>query len=53
MPSSPPSHETRTFGYDNSLMAHIRRLREKIEADPSAPASLVTVRGLGYKLVKR
>ncbi len=42
-----------SFGYDNSLMAHIRRLREKIEADPSAPASLVTVRGLGYKLVKR
>ncbi|OUO87777.1 two-component system response regulator [Gordonibacter sp. An230] len=42
-----------SFGYENSLMAHIRRLREKIEADPSKPVSLVTARGLGYKLVKR
>ena len=40
-----------SFGYENSLMAHMRRLREKIEADPSAPVSLVTVKGLGYKLV--
>ncbi|WP_165045081.1 MULTISPECIES: response regulator transcription factor [unclassified Adlercreutzia] len=39
-----------TFGYENTLMAHIRRLREKIEVDPSHPASLVTVKGLGYKL---
>ncbi|MCM1175090.1 MAG: response regulator transcription factor [Blautia sp.] len=38
------------FGYENSLMAHIRRIREKIEANPSQPVSLVTVRGLGYKL---
>lgn len=42
-----------SFGYENSLMAHIRRLREKIEANPSKPVSLVTARGLGYKLVKR
>ena len=42
-----------SFGYENSLMAHIRRLREKIEDNPSKPASLVTARGLGYKLVKR
>ena len=39
------------FGYDNSLMAHIRRIREKIEENPSAPESLLTVKGLGYKLV--
>lgn len=38
------------FGYENSLMAHIRRIREKIERDPSHPESLVTVKGLGYKL---
>jgi len=39
------------FGYENSLMAHICRIREKIEADPSRPAALMTVKGLGYKLI--
>lgn len=39
------------YGYENSLMTHIRRIREKIEADPSHPVSLVTVKGLGYKLI--
>lgn len=38
------------FGYENSLMAHIRRIREKIEQNPSQPVSLVTIKGLGYKL---
>ena len=37
-------------GYENTLMVHIRRLREKIEADPSHPRYLLTVRGLGYRL---
>ncbi len=39
------------YGYENTLMVHIRRLREKVEDDPSAPHYLLTVRGLGYKLV--
>lgn len=39
------------FGYENSLMAHIRRIREKIEQIPSKPVSLITVKGLGYKLI--
>lgn len=39
------------YGYENSLMAHIRRIREKIEANPSRPVSLITVKGLGYKLM--
>lgn len=39
------------FGYENSLMAHIRRIREKIEANPSRPEALITVKGLGYKLI--
>lgn len=39
------------FGYENSLMAHIRRIREKTERNPSQPVSLVTVKGLGYKLI--
>jgi len=41
------------FGYENSLNAHVRRIREKIEADPSRPVSLLTVKGLGYKLLAR
>ena len=41
------------FGYENSLNAHVRRVREKIEADPSHPVSLITVKGLGYKLIVR
>ena len=40
------------YGYENTLMVHIRRLREKIEKNPSAPVWLVTVRGLGYRLAK-
>ena len=32
------------FGYENSLMAHIRRIREKIEQNPSQPVSLVTIK---------
>ncbi len=41
------------FGCGNSLNAHIRRVREKIEAEPSRPASLLTVKGLGYRLLER
>lgn len=39
------------FGYENSLNAHVRRIREKIEANPSKPTSLITIKGLGYKLM--
>lgn len=41
------------YGYENTLMVHIRRLREKIEPEPSHPRYLLTVRGLGYKLLLR
>ena len=41
------------FGYENSLNAHVRRVREKIETDPSNPKSLITIKGLGYKLIMR
>ena len=37
---------------DNTIMVHIRHLREKIEETPSNPKLLITVKGLGYKLKK-
>ncbi|MDD2979908.1 MAG: response regulator transcription factor [Hespellia sp.] len=40
------------YGYENSLMVHIRRLREKVEEIPSKPKWILTARGLGYKLAK-
>jgi DNA-binding response OmpR family regulator len=33
-----------------TVTVHVRRLREKIESDPSKPKHLVTVWGVGYKL---
>lgn len=38
-------------GYESALMTHIRHIREKIEDKPSSPVSLLTVKGLGYKLI--
>ncbi len=35
---------------DNALNVYIKRLREKVETDPSDPSIIVTVRGLGYKV---
>ena len=35
---------------DNTLTVYIKRLREKIEDDPSQPGVILTVRGLGYKV---
>lgn len=37
-------------GYESTLSTHIRHLREKIEENPSKPVSLITVKGLGYRL---
>ncbi|MCM3687967.1 winged helix-turn-helix domain-containing protein [Kocuria rosea] len=36
-------------GDTKTLDVHVKRLRAKIEPDPSSPRHLVTVRGLGYK----
>ena len=38
------------FGDQSTVTVHVRRLREKIEADPAAPALIVTVWGVGYRL---
>ncbi len=40
---------TGDFVDDNTLSVYVRRLREKIEADPSHPEHLLTVRGFGYQ----
>ncbi|MCT4606146.1 MAG: response regulator transcription factor [Marinisporobacter sp.] len=38
------------MGDENTVMVHIRRLRAKIEENPSSPKIIVTVWGIGYKL---
>lgn len=40
-----------SFGCDNTMMVHIRHLREKLEENPAAPKYIITMKGLGYKLV--
>lgn len=39
------------FGDTKTLDVHIKRLRQKLEREPARPRHIVTVRGLGYKLV--
>ncbi len=38
-----------SFVDDNTLSVYVRRLREKVESDPSHPKRLMTVRGFGYR----
>ena len=40
-------------GDTKTLDVHIKRLREKVEADPKEPVRIVTIRGLGYKFEDR
>jgi DNA-binding response OmpR family regulator len=37
------------FGDESTVTVHVRRLREKVESEPSAPTRLVTVFGVGYR----
>lgn len=41
-----------SFGAENTVMVHIRRIREKIEIDPKNPDYLKVVWGIGYKIEK-
>jgi two-component system response regulator RegX3 len=36
-------------GDTKTLDVHVKRLRAKVEPDPSSPTRIVTIRGLGYK----
>jgi DNA-binding response OmpR family regulator len=38
-----------SFGDQSTVTVHVRRLREKVEADPTKPVRLVTVWGVGYR----
>ena len=38
------------FVNDNTLTVYIKRLREKIEDDPTNPNIIKTIRGIGYKM---
>ncbi len=38
-----------SFGDQSTVTVHVRRLREKVEADPTRPSRLVTVWGVGYR----
>ncbi len=40
-----------SIGCDNTMMVHIRHLREKLEDNPAVPRYIITMKGLGYKLV--
>lgn len=42
-----------SYGYENTLITHIYRLREKLEDNPRDPKILITIKGLGYKLVNK
>lgn len=47
----------RVWGHDyvgdtKTLDVHVKRLRSKVESDPSNPTRIVTIRGLGYKFEK-
>ncbi|MEV4093873.1 response regulator transcription factor [Streptosporangium saharense] len=38
-----------SFGDSSTVTVHVRRLREKVEPDPTAPRRIVTVWGVGYR----
>jgi two-component system, OmpR family, response regulator ResD len=39
-----------TFGDQSTVTVHVRRLREKVENDPTNPTLIQTVWGIGYRL---
>ncbi|MEA2008302.1 MAG: response regulator transcription factor, partial [Chloroflexota bacterium] len=42
-------HGVAYAGYDRSVDSHIKNLRQKIEDDPTVPAYIQTIYGVGYK----
>ena len=44
--------QEQAYGVENTVMVHIRRIREKIEITPKNPKYLKVVWGIGYKIEK-
>lgn len=44
--------ERDAYSVENTIMVHIRRIREKIEINPNEPRYLKVVWGIGYKMEK-
>ena len=42
-------HGVADAGYDRSIDAHIKKLRRKLERNPSEPEYILTVYGVGYR----
>ena len=45
-------NEEATFAVENTVMVHIRHIREKIEIDTKNPRYIKVVWGIGYKMEK-
>ncbi len=45
--------EEEAFSSENTVMVHIRRIREKMELNPKEPEYLKVVWGIGYKMEKQ
>ena len=45
--------EEEAFAPENTVMVHIRRIREKIELNPKEPEYVKVVWGIGYKMEKK
>ena len=44
--------EEASFAPENTIMVHIRRIRQKIELNPNKPEYIKVVWGIGYKMEK-
>ena len=45
-------HDEACFAVENTVMVHIRHIREKIEIEPKKPRYIKVVWGIGYKMEK-
>ena len=45
-------NESANFAVENTVMVHIRHIREKVEIDPKKPRYVKVVWGIGYKMEK-